>query len=478
MAVRNALQRDQSFSPELLQVQRRPGQPLPGDVRATRERGIGHDFADVVLHDDAASRTLANELGARAFTIGSHVGFGAGEYDPRSSAGRSPIAHELVHVAQQRADAGLCVQCKSPGADAKTDTTHERMADQVAERVTRPPTFPVRFSRFNASYVSAELVDGRVVVRMPVQSYMNGRDLPGMHDMPPVGVIVGMSFAPDAPIVIRHYEPSLLPFKDDAVTERKGSARDLLTLSEEGDRAVLTNVALTAVDAVGFTPAGAVANRLLAAVIGRGVSLGRRWALRAALAVNMVVQPVTKRAGAAAAGVVKRVLPEAAARLEQVEAKVVVDGFKRARQIIAAKMVGLPSATALTTRGRAAFRKFATEMAANNPALQFLLHDGKLVSTVQRGMTQAWRIGDPTLVEAGHVASAKIGGETVILMSAWKNRMISATLEHKKLGGAIAEIPFALDFGGVLVDLELAVDWCAAGLLEEEALLEAVLVAL
>ena len=43
----------------------------------------------------------ARAVGARAYTIGSDVVFGAGEYAPRSREGQRLIAHELTHVRQQ-----------------------------------------------------------------------------------------------------------------------------------------------------------------------------------------------------------------------------------------------------------------------------------------------------------------------------------------------------------------------------------------
>ncbi|WP_257389460.1 peptidoglycan-binding protein, partial [Tahibacter caeni] len=41
---------------------------------------------------------------ARAYTVGSHVVFGAGQYDARSAAGRALLAHELAHTAQRARD--------------------------------------------------------------------------------------------------------------------------------------------------------------------------------------------------------------------------------------------------------------------------------------------------------------------------------------------------------------------------------------
>jgi len=42
----------------------------------------------------------ASAAEAKAYSQGSDLQFGAGEYQPESDAGRSLIAHELTHVAQ------------------------------------------------------------------------------------------------------------------------------------------------------------------------------------------------------------------------------------------------------------------------------------------------------------------------------------------------------------------------------------------
>ena len=58
------------------------------------------------LHTDAAADRAARALNARAFTIGRHIAFAAGEYRPDSSAGRHLLAHELSHVVQQSGGSG------------------------------------------------------------------------------------------------------------------------------------------------------------------------------------------------------------------------------------------------------------------------------------------------------------------------------------------------------------------------------------
>jgi hypothetical protein len=60
-----------------------------------------HDFSAVRVHTDARAAESARSVKALAFTVGSDVVFGAGQYVPQSAAGQKLMAHELAHVAQQ-----------------------------------------------------------------------------------------------------------------------------------------------------------------------------------------------------------------------------------------------------------------------------------------------------------------------------------------------------------------------------------------
>jgi hypothetical protein len=77
------------------------GVPLEGNVRARMETAFGVGFSGVRLHTGAPAARVTGSLNARAFTVGEHVAFGAGEYQPGSPAGDALIAHELAHVVQQ-----------------------------------------------------------------------------------------------------------------------------------------------------------------------------------------------------------------------------------------------------------------------------------------------------------------------------------------------------------------------------------------
>jgi len=77
------------------------GNPLPDVVRRELEPKFGADFSQVRIHADSQAGQLNREVQARAFTHGAHIHFGAGEYNPGTSAGKGLLAHELTHVVQQ-----------------------------------------------------------------------------------------------------------------------------------------------------------------------------------------------------------------------------------------------------------------------------------------------------------------------------------------------------------------------------------------
>ena len=79
------------------------GRPLAPSLRADMERRFGHDLSRVVVHSGAAAERSAQDLNANAYTVGHHVVFGAGRWEPNTYEGRLLIAHELAHVAQQTA---------------------------------------------------------------------------------------------------------------------------------------------------------------------------------------------------------------------------------------------------------------------------------------------------------------------------------------------------------------------------------------
>jgi hypothetical protein len=76
------------------------GRPLPAPLRRSLERHLGHDLADIRIHDDAEAAQLTEAVGAHAFVLGSHVFFAAGRFDVSTEPGRRLLAHEAAHVVQ------------------------------------------------------------------------------------------------------------------------------------------------------------------------------------------------------------------------------------------------------------------------------------------------------------------------------------------------------------------------------------------
>ncbi len=88
--------------PQTIQTELGEGQPLDSGVRSRMASAFGIDFANVRTHTDGRAAGLSNRMNARAFTVGEHITFGAGEYKPGTLKGDALIAHELAHVIQQQ----------------------------------------------------------------------------------------------------------------------------------------------------------------------------------------------------------------------------------------------------------------------------------------------------------------------------------------------------------------------------------------
>jgi hypothetical protein len=82
------------------------------------ERAFGQDFSQVRVHTDAAAHALTDALGAKAVTRGEDIAFAPGHYQPDSTPGRTLLAHELAHVAQQRRGSGASAQAEHQARSA------------------------------------------------------------------------------------------------------------------------------------------------------------------------------------------------------------------------------------------------------------------------------------------------------------------------------------------------------------------------
>jgi hypothetical protein len=134
-----------------------PGQALDTGTRQFMEQRFGHDFGHVRIHADAQAAASAAEVQARAYTVGSDVVFGQGQYMPGTAAGRRLLAHELTHVVQQE---GM----RSPSAPALVQ--RKVVVDKPKDPIPNPGGKGV--SQTNADtirgYLSTLCVDGKPTV--------------------------------------------------------------------------------------------------------------------------------------------------------------------------------------------------------------------------------------------------------------------------------------------------------------------------
>jgi hypothetical protein len=115
------------LSPEIesgIQMMAGSGRPLPEPVKSYYESRFDDNFSKVRIHTDARSAESAQAIEAQAYTIGSHLVFGEGQYEPHTEQGRRLLAHELVHVVQQSSMAPiLAIADVNQGDLPEKDTT-------------------------------------------------------------------------------------------------------------------------------------------------------------------------------------------------------------------------------------------------------------------------------------------------------------------------------------------------------------------
>lgn len=148
--------------------------PLDLEVRLFMENRLGADLSNVKVHTNEKAQAAARTLRADAFTIGSHIFFSPGQYNPHSKDGMQLIAHELVHVLQQ-GNPWVSLQASEPSA-AEVGAL-EAQADLVAQGIQGVPLAGMQGSRVQRSGQGRLVVPSTPLVfllrRRPGQGYLD-----------------------------------------------------------------------------------------------------------------------------------------------------------------------------------------------------------------------------------------------------------------------------------------------------------------
>jgi hypothetical protein len=164
------------------QTLRSPGHALDAPTRSFMESRFSQDFSRVRVHDDAAAARSAHDVGARAYTVGQDIVFGASRYAPHSDEGRSLLAHELAHTVQQH---GLQMSPDHISLDRGPEYDHlEREAETAASVAMRGDLVNVSRASLGRLSRADEEEFGEVV---PVKGKKSGKKKSryGWHEVVP-----------------------------------------------------------------------------------------------------------------------------------------------------------------------------------------------------------------------------------------------------------------------------------------------------
>jgi outer membrane protein OmpA-like peptidoglycan-associated protein len=148
-----------------------PGRPLDPDARWFFERRLGADLRQVRVHAGPAAAAAAADQHARGYTVGEHVVLGA-------DADQQVLAHELVHVLQQRRASRPAVQRQEQlrlsgvgrtPPDVDFDVATERPASEDAHVLFGHDS--VSLSRLDLAKLLPQLVDATGPLLVHIDGY-------------------------------------------------------------------------------------------------------------------------------------------------------------------------------------------------------------------------------------------------------------------------------------------------------------------
>jgi len=145
------------------------GKSLTLDLRRSFETSFGHSLNDVRIISDAKATQIADQLDARAFTVGNNIWFSHGEFRPDTVDGRRLLAHELAHTVQQGSGSrGLQRDTVIGRNDDPAETEADRVVDAVlkgerAPAIRQRPSVLRREARQSCTVSTASRPDQRIV---------------------------------------------------------------------------------------------------------------------------------------------------------------------------------------------------------------------------------------------------------------------------------------------------------------------------
>lgn len=151
------------------------GKPMEDVLQEQMNASLGHDFSEVRIHTSAEADELNHRLSARAFTISSDIFFAQGAYNPYTWQGRELIAHELIHVVQQRP-----VRYSNTSSGITVSSACEALELEAASLAARATAQPWRDSNDGGVTINLRAKHPQIVLRAlqdectraaPVQQY-------------------------------------------------------------------------------------------------------------------------------------------------------------------------------------------------------------------------------------------------------------------------------------------------------------------
>jgi lipoprotein-anchoring transpeptidase ErfK/SrfK len=103
------------------------------------EDRLGHDFSNVKVHTDMAAADSAKAVNALAYTVGEHIVFDSGNYNPQTTNGKKLLIHELTHVRQQSNRLMFQTTDNDEASMSPAEKAMEQEAVEMEEQITDDP---------------------------------------------------------------------------------------------------------------------------------------------------------------------------------------------------------------------------------------------------------------------------------------------------------------------------------------------------